>query len=844
MKNENTTKLLIVAILLLFFTLTTTAFLGFGYKLIPPLAQLVDPINGVWKNARQTEHAKEDLLEIEGLAGEVKIIRDDRGVPHIFAENDEDLAFAFGYVQAQDRLWQMDINWREAAGRTSEIFGKSTLNKDIRKHELGLFKAAKKSFEAMKGYEEFRELEAYIKGINTYIGSLKKSELPLEFKLFNYEPEPWQVLNCFIFVKSMTWRLSSGPFHSLDEKIREKIGDEAFDELFSPVEPYYIPIIPEKAGLPPKDRKIYSENNASINSQHDSILPVMDKKARANFYLTVNQRSETNSTNQLLDIFQPSEELNFWDSLTKGLGSNNWVIDSEKSATGRPILAYDPHVWLSLPSIWYEAHLVSPKRDVYGIALLASPYIIYGFNRYISWGGTTLMADVVDCYSEKFDSTHQNYQYKGQWQPIKRDTVVFKVRGEKDTKQIFESTGHGPLIELRDSTVAMKWIGHDVTEELLSFSRINRAKNYNEFVEALSHYHVSAQNFAYADIYGNIAMWCTGKFPIRKNGDGRYLVDGSSGENEWIGFVPFEKLPHSVNPPQHYLLSANQVPVGPDYEYNIGSSWESCYRARRINQLLSSREKISFEDMQQFQGDIVDLRAQRLLPAIISAGERLGKDNPDVQKVLSYFRGWDGSVDKELAAPFIFRTFLSIYDQAIWNDELGTRRRRAKTAVLERLTLEYPRSVWFDDQRTDRIETRDEIILKSLIETLQILHKYVSVDSTQWKWGLHNKFHINHLSHLKGLGFPPSPISGNNNTISMMGGTVAPLWRLVIEMAEDGRRVGVYPGGQSGNPASPHYDDGILPWANHQYFELNMPKSAEEIPENQVESVLNLKPRR
>ncbi|MBL7092655.1 penicillin acylase family protein [candidate division KSB1 bacterium] len=844
MKNEDTKKLLLAAIILCLFTIATIVFLGFGYKLIPPLAQLFDPINGVWKNARQTEHPKEKLVKLEGLSGEVKIIRDKRGVPHIFAENDEDLAFAFGYVQAQDRLWQMDIGWRDAAGRTSEIFGKSTLRKDISKHKYGLIKAAKKSYEAMKSYDEFKELEAYVKGINTFISSVRKSDLPLEFKLFNYEPEQWQVLNCFQFVKSMTWRLSSGPWHSNDEKIREKIGDEAFNELFSPVEPYFLPIIPEQGGLPPKDREIYGKSNASINSRSNFIQPVLNTESNVNISLLSNDPSETNSMSQTLDEPMYSAQLNFWDSPPKGLGSNNWVIDSEKSATGRPILAYDPHVWLSLPSIWYEAHLVSPKRDVYGIALLASPYIIFGFNRYISWGGTTLMADVVDCYSEKFDSTHQNYQYKGQWYPIIRDTVFFKVRGEKDTKQVFESTGHGPLVELRNGKVALKWVGHEGTEELLAFSRLNRAKNYNEFVEALSHYHVSAQNFAYADIYGNIAMWCAGRFPIRKNGDGRYSVDGSSGENEWLGFVPFEKLPHSVNPPQHYLLSANQVPVGPDYEYNIGSSWEPCYRARRINQLLSSKEKISFEDMQQFQGDIVDLRAQRLLPAILSAGERLGKDNPDVQKVLSYFRGWDGSVDKELAAPLIFRTFLSSYDQAIWNDELGTRRRRAKTAVLERLTLEDPRSVWFDDQRTDRIETRDEIILKSLIETLQILHKYVSVDSTQWKWGLHNKIHINHLSHLKGLGFPPFPNNGNNNTISMMGGTVAPLWRLVVEMAEDGRRVGVYPGGQSGNPASPHYDEGIIPWANHQYFELNMPKSAEEIPENQVESVLNLKPRR
>lgn len=806
MKTEQLRKPIVQAIFIIILTILSIWLFGFGYGFLPPLAQLLDPINGVWKNARMAEHPPENSAMIEGLSDSVKVIRDVRGVPHIFAKNAKDLAFAFGYVQAQDRLWQMDIGWRGAAGRTSEIFGQATLGNDLSKYQNGLIEAAKKSMEAVKDSEEFHELQAYARGINTYINSLNKSDLPLEFKLFDYQPEPWQVLNSFLFIKSITWVLSSGPWESEEEHIRVKLGDEAYEQLFPKMAPYSVPIIAVNERSPMKHRLI----NKSVQ------------------YIATRQSGSS-----------PFESL--------GLGSNNWVVDSEKSASGKPILAYDPHVWLSLPSMWYEAHLVCPDRDVYGIALLASPYIIYGFNRHIAWGGTTLNVDVKDYYSEKIDSTNHQYLYKGKWHPIKSDTVIFKVRGSENTRKIFESTRHGPLQDRGDKSVALRWVGHEATTELVAFSRLNRAKNYGEFVEALRHYHVSGQNFAYADIYGNIAMWCTGRVPIRQNSDPKYLMDGSSGKNEWVGFVPFEQLPHSINPTQHYLFSANQIPVGPDYPYDLGSAWEPSCRARRIHQLLSSQEKISFEDMKKFHSDIIDVRAQRFLPAILEAGERLGEESPGVQELLSFLKSWDGRVDKDSQGPLIFRTFLHLYKIATWADDFEKTEkdpRMVSTAVLEQLTLEDPESHWFDDSRTEQIETRDEIIIKSLIEASRYLEKNMGKDTDLWKWGMFNMVDIRHPSQLKGLGYPPFPGNGNRYTVAQKKGNVAPNWRMVIEMAENGRRVGIYPGGQSGNPVSKNYDNGIQRWADHHYYQLSTPKTPEEIPEDQIGSVLILKPGR
>jgi len=704
---------------------------------------------------------------------------------------------------------------------------------------------------AMKEHDEFAVIEAYVRGINSYIKSLKKSDLPLEFKLFNYVPELWQPLYCFLFVKSMTWTLSSGPMDSPGQAaLHKKLGAEAFEQLFPRLTPYAVPIIPEPTGMPPKDRAVYGphkEESIVINDGDGFFLPPLPAAELSKSNGTSPAR-EVKSAIDFVNKFV-NEKNREWQWRTKagGLGSNDWVIDAEKSASGIPILAYDPHVWLNLPSMWYEAHLVTPDLDVRGVALLASPYIIYGFNRFIAWGGTTLMADVVDGYVEQVDSTRDNYLYKGEWHPIQWDTVRFKVRGGKEVFQRFGWTIHGPILEWPDKTIAMKWVGHEPTEEWLAISRLNRARNYDEFVEALSHYHVSAQNFAYADIYGNIAMWCTGRFPIRANGDGRFLVDGSTGENEWTGYVPFAELPHSVNPAQHYLLSANQVPTGPNYPYSVGSAWEESYRARRIDQLLRSKEKISFEDMQRFQGDIIDLRARRFLPAILTAGERLGKDIPQVQEVLSHLRDWNGRADMNLVAPLIFDSFLKAYRKNTWSDDLQIGAGSVvfpETEVLEQLTLTEPDSRWFDDVRTEQRETRDDIIIKSLMETAQVVKRMAGADSSELNWGRQHRTVINHLSRLNGLGFPAFANDGNSSTVNCQSGTVAPNWRMVVELSEDGRRVGVYPGGQSGNPASDHYDDGVRPWAKHQYFELTLPASPAEIPADQIESVLNLQPRR
>ena len=825
------------SISLLFFSIIVVWFLAVGHGTLPPLAKFFDPAHGFWTTAQKACHPKKQILDCDPLEEKVTVVRDHRGVPHIFAQNDGDLAFAMGYVQAQDRLWQMEIQTRLAAGRLAEVAGIQVLESDKKYKSLCLTDAAQRAMQAVQAMDEFKIVEAFTNGVNFHLSQLKKSELPLEYKLLNFTPESWKPVNLFLLLKLMAWDLS-GSFDDLRiGVIHEKLGDGAAYELFPVNRPYEIPIIPNVA----------SEPSASLLRIHSTPfhLHKQDKTFQAGF--TPSQ----NIFRQFPRFRNPLAAVQREQSSRQLLGSNNWVIDGSKSASGHAILASDPHLSLTLPSIWYEAHLVTPEMDVRGVSLLGTPGIIIGFNRHIAWGQTNVGADVTDFFIEQFDSEkREKYLYNDEWLPVKKKTEIIKVKGSDDEEVTIEFTHHGPLVTRHNQTVAMKWIGHDASLEVLTFVKLNKAKCYDDFCEALRHYNCPAQNFAYADVDGNIAMWCAGKYPIRKNGDGRIPVDGTTDQFEWMGYVPFEEIPHSLNPPQHFLVSNNQRPAGPDYSHYLGWKWYGAYRSRRINELLKSNPKITFEQMQNFQCDNVSTQALSFLPYILKTAQQHKGDNEKLDILFKHLRDWDGSMRKDLVAPRIFVTFMNCYQENTWVDEffvLKNQRMWPDKTVLEKLTRDDPESPWFDDLRTPEHETRDDIILRSLLETYDHLCEWEGEDSETWKWGAFNQARINHLSEIPALGFPPFPADGYWETLNVCGGlknTHGPSWRMVVELAENGRCVGVYPGGQSGNPISPHFDDGVEAWANYKYFELTMPKSPEEIPDDRIESIFIFKPRR
>ncbi len=824
--------------------------LGFGFYPVPPLAKLLDPSKGVWKNARQAEHPQEQSITLEGLRDKVTVIRDKRGVPHIFAQNAKDLCYAFGYVQAQDRLWQMDIGQRDASGRSAEVFGKFALRDNFRKHELGLVAAAERNCAALEGSPLYAELEAYVSGINAYMASLNPSELPLEFKLFNYAPEPWTVEHCFCQIKSLTWQLSSGSYYPYEKQkteteMREILGDSLYNRFYPEYPAYSPPVIPEKKGMPPQDRTVYSKTNPHpglgqvSDTDEGPVNLVTDADKVVSF---VDNNAETGR--QHVMVYADGLESQS-SPYIRGIGSNNWVISPDKSASGKAILAHDPHVWLTLPSMWYEAHLVCPEYDVYGIALLNTPYIIYGFNRYMAWGSTTFNADVRDCYMLQLDESGEKYLYDGAWLPIEKDTVLVKVRNGKDSLCVFENSVHGPVMDWKKGKFAFRWVGHEVSNEMNAFRNINRAQTNHEFEQALDDYFVSPHYIAYADVYGNIGMYASAKVPVRNNSDGRYPLDGSSAETNWSKFIPFEQMPHSVNPEQGFLVSANQYPVREGYPYYLGDGWEEGFRARRITQLLQSKEKISFADMQRIQCDIVDARVQNLLPIMLTAIENKGMDDPILREIYDVFKNWDGRFTPESSAAVIFNHVLN-FSLPIENKFRSKYNRsfiHLRNEIRECIFLNEAGPEWFDLPQTDELETRDDYIISKLKSVYDYSVKRYGVELKNMRRGNEKSaFYIDHLTDLPGLGYPRLPLKGSRYTISYASRNVGPLWRMVVEPGDEGRKVGVYPGGQSGNPASKHYDDNIAPWYNQKYFELLYPKTAEALEEKNIESVLTLNP--
>ena len=837
--------------LLLFLTIVVVWFLAIGHGMLPSLSQFFDPIHGVWKVAQRANHPRNQTTIHDSLTAKVTVVRDHRGVPHIFAKNDIDMAFAFGYVQAQDRLWQMEMQARLAEGRVAEIAGIQALESDKLYRRLCLADAARATMEAMQDTDTFKLVMAFTRGVNTHISQLKKSDLPFEYKLLNFTPESWKPLNLFLLLKLMAWDLSGGFIDLRLAFVQEKLGDAAAYELFPANRPYEIPIIPDNIGAPSLKRGKIHSTSFHLYKQDEILLsglvPSQNFLCCPDFSLNSLLRVQKDWC-----LFQ--EKL--WDAekiqnKRQFLGSNNWVINGSKSATGHAILANDPHLSLTLPSIWYEAHLVTPDMDVRGVCLLGTPGIIIGFNRHIAWGLTNVGADVSDLFIEEFDSElHEKYRYKGEWLPVEKTTEIIKVKGAADIELTIEKTHHGPVRTRDNHTMAIKWVGYEPSQELLTYYKLNKAKGYDDFVDALRYYSCPAQNFAYADIDGNIAMWCAGKYPIRRNGDGRVPVDGTTDQFEWTGYIPFEEIPHILNPPQRFLASNNQRPANTDYPYYLGWKWYGAYRSRRINDLLKSNSNISFEQMQEFQCDNVYTLALSLLTHIVRVAEQHKDDNKQLNTLLEHLRDWDGSMKKELVAPRIFVMFMDLFIENTWSDEfsvLGNQKMWPDKTILEKLTHDDPDSHWFDDIRTEKRETRDDIILRSLLDTYAHLAEFAGNDSRAWQWGRSNRARIGHLSELPALGFPPFPTDGHWETLNVCGGlknTHGPSWRMVVELAENGRRVGVFPGGQSGNPVSPHFDDGVETWANYQYFELTMPRTPEEIPDDRIESILILKLRR
>ena len=509
------------------------------------------------------------------------------------------------------------------------------------------------------------------------------------------------------------------------------------------------------------------------------------------------------------------------------IGSNNWAVSGNKTVSGLPILANDPHLTLSLPSIWYQMQLVAPGVNVYGSTMPGTPNVIIGFNKNVAWGVTNVGSDVLDWYQVKFkDASKKEYWHDGKWKKTTMRIETFKIKGKKDMVDTIFFTHHGPVVYLSHEKPfrsnipvghALRWIAHEKSQELTTFYQLNRAKNYEDYKKALTFYSAPAQNFVFASNEGDIALWVNGKFPLKSKLQGKYLLDGTDAAADWQGFIPQAHNPHVKNPERGFVSSANQFSTDPSYPYYLGWQYAPSERGRRINERLAVMEKITMDSLRGLQNDNFNIRARELLPLLFA---QVKSPNAAQSKALAALKSWNLVNSPESVGATIFENWVSTLQSCLWDDEFTTDEKvpmsRPSMDRTIQLIKSEPAARWWDDTKTPAKESMSDIVMKSLQANLDTLVKQHGPQGPEWAWYKHKQTGVRHLiPGMDALSRLNIPIGGGGTIVNATTTKTGPSWRLVVELSKEGkpRAYGVYPGGQSGNPGSSHYDDLIDTWA-------------------------------
>ena len=746
-------------------------------------------------------------LKIEGLFHPVRIFRDSFNVPYIFARNEADLYFVSGYLHAQERLWQMELYRRVATGTLSEIVGDRALPVDKFIRLVGIPRISAESKNTLSEQSLFI-LKNYTRGINAFLQKGMHS-LPPEFTVLDYRPHAWKIEHSIAIQRLLALSLEMGWFvDPAFAVLQDKISSEKFRE-----------IVPFSFG-----RKFAGVANSN-SILHDKLLA------------------------EILNVHSTLMELTGIGG--SGLGSNGWVVSGDHTQSGKPLLANDPHLWLQNPSIWYEIRFHSPEVTGAGFTIPGLPGIVIGQNQSLAWGLTNLMADGCDYFQEKVnpaDSLKYLYQHRWLSMDVVLDTIF--VKGKDPVLQITRRTKHGPLISDLDSslaklpfTISMRWIGAEPSDEFLAFDKILKAANWNEFIAGLQIFGVPPQNFIYADSAGNIGYYGAGAIPFRLRGRGVLLRPGWDKRFDWKGKIPFDRLPHWVNPDSGIIISANQKMVSENYPFFISDYWEADYRFRRIWQMLSSSDKISAETFKQMQRDYRDLHAHYLMPYVRTVLERFDRSDSLRNYFYRSMKNWDEIVSEKSVGAAIFEIFLSHFYENIFLDEMGeslykkfVQLPNIPIRAADRFILRND-ALWFDDVATEEVvETRDDIILRSLNQTFDFLQKRYSRHVRKWRWGNVHKLTLKHLLGIKKpldsfFNIRGFAIGGSNTTVNSgvfsladkkFDMIVGPSMRQIVDFSRLEEPLHIFPTGQSGHPMSDHYRDQTDLWRNGGYRRLQL----------------------
>lgn len=751
-------------------------------------------------------------LRLSGLQGKVEILRDAHGVPHIRAGSLEDLMFTQGYVTAQDRLWQMDLSRRIAQGRLSELFGPRTLRSDIMNRTLGLKQVAERGVKEL-GSEEQKLLLDYARGVNAFIQTHQR-RLPIEFLLLRYHPDRWRESDSLDVALNMARLLNtSWPDELMRERVGSKLGSARLES----------DIFPERS---PLDRPVAQLSPGSSVPEGLQGAGSSATKAPDPRFLEPPGELMAPPEGNLAALDPMLQALESSSSYT-GVGSNNWVVGGAHTRSGKPLLANDPHLPYGIPSVWYMVHLESPGIDVSGVSLPGLPMVIIGHNRHIAWGVTNTDPDVQDLYQETFNplNPHQ-YFYDSQWVQDTERTERIKVRGKLDDVLLVKSTRHGPILpDTGNRTYALAWTALLPHSLQFPFLKIDEATNWKQFMDALRDFSGPMQNFVYADTKGNIGFYAAGWVPIRKRGNGRVPVIGASDSYGWLGMVPFQNLPHALNPKGGILATANGRVVPDDYPYFITSMWGAPYRTARIFQLLEAGKSFTVPDMLKIQMDLHPLDDEWLCKRLIAAAKDYPPETPDVQFAMQKLRAWNGEATVDSAATLVCEfTRVSLLHRILeprLGKDLAGYRCPMSTVFLQNV-IDNNLDRWLPPGDHDLNQT----LMRSLDDAVQQISKRVgSNDHGDWKWGKTIPLLFRHPlggSSLLGwlLNVGPFPQSGTASTIKRATLGVGPSMRIVVDLSQLDNSVENITLGESGQPFSPYYKDQFEAWYHGQSFPM------------------------
>ena len=769
---------------------------------VPPLGKFLDPLGGFWQNNTTSDEIPEKL-EIPGLKGRVTVVWDERHVPHVFAENEDDLYRSQGFLTARDRLWQMEFLSRYTGGRLAEVLGERAIGMDLLQRRLGMTWGAENFLKGLEHNAAMRRvIDAYCAGVNAYIQSLQPADYPLEYKVLDYAPGEWSALDTALILKYMAWYLS-GEGNDLDmTRTRAALGEAETDKLFPYHAPFQDPVIP--AGT--------AWDFFAARAVAPQALP------------------SGAAAGQPIPRQIPDDPI----------GSNNWAVAGKKTKSGFPILCGDPHLQLTLPSIWYQVQLAAPGLNVGGVALPGTPGVVIGFNEKIAWSMTNAGSDVLDFFQVKFrDARRREYAWGDGWRKTFRRREEVRVRGGRSVSEdvLYTHLGPVPFPDRRPEMpgwmpagAAMRWTGHDASGIMESLYILNHAAGYEDFENAMAVFDCPAQNVAYADADGRIAIRHNGKFPLRSRGQGRYLLDGSSAAAEWAGWVPMAQVPHGEDPDRGFVSSANQSPADDAYPYYLGWDYGGFERGARINEVLAAAPPVTPGDMVRMQGDALSLRARTILPRLLGI---LAKDGltEEEQARARELAAWDFVYRADSTEPTVFHRFWSELYRAVWDDEFMAGKIFAAPAADKtmELILSDPGSPYFDDPATPAKEFLPELVRLAFLRSLAELKKELGPHGPAWRWGRASPVTIGHLGRMPGLGAPPLAVSGGPGIINAAFRAHGPSWRMVVELGPTVRAWGILPGGASGNPGSRFYDDGIRDWAAGKIHEVPFLKAPDDL---------------